>query len=133
MYDFVSPKSPFFTALWGIGLGFLENVFHSFSHRPWPSDSPTCLRETLRERENLMVQIKNLHIEIVFYCTDKFEAFKETFPYFNHLNRTWWLTEKFISRNILLSIFFPNSIFVFKQMLGFKCWWNNLLTIIYLH
>lgn len=32
-----------------------------------------------------MVQIKNLHIKISFYCTDKFKAFKETFPYFNHL------------------------------------------------
>lgn len=42
-------------------------------------------KRSKKQLKSLMVQIKNFHIEINFYCTDKFEAFKEIFPYFNHL------------------------------------------------
>lgn len=38
-----------------------------------------------KQLQSLMVQIKNLSIEIDFYCTDKFEAFKEVLPYYSHL------------------------------------------------
>lgn len=41
-----------------------------------------CNRKQL---QSLMVQIKNLQIEVGFYCTDKFEAFRETLPYSKHL------------------------------------------------
>ena len=38
-----------------------------------------------KQLQSLMVQIKNLSIEIDFYCTDKFEVFKDVLPYHNHL------------------------------------------------
>ena len=38
-----------------------------------------------KQLQSLMVQIKNLSIEIDFYYTDKFEAFKEVLPYYHHL------------------------------------------------
>lgn len=37
-----------------------------------------------KQLKNLIVHIRNHHIEIGFYCTDKFEALKETFLYFKH-------------------------------------------------
>lgn len=38
-----------------------------------------------KQLQSLMIQIKNLHIEIGFYCTDRFEAFREVLPYSKHL------------------------------------------------
>jgi insertion element IS1 protein InsB len=73
MYSFVSKKAK---KVW---------IFYAYAPETKEILAVTMGKRSKKQLKNLMVQIKNLHIEIGFYCTDKFEAFKETFPYFNHI------------------------------------------------
>ncbi len=64
MYSFVSKKAK---KVW---------IFYAYAPETKEILAVTMGKRSKKQLKNLMVQIKNLHIEIGFYCTDKFEAFK---------------------------------------------------------
>ncbi len=60
-------------------------IFYAYAPETKEILAVTMGKRNQKQLQSLMVQIKNLHIEIGFYCTDRFEAFKEVLPYCKHL------------------------------------------------
>lgn len=73
LHSFVSKKSK---KVW---------IFYAYAPETKEILAVTMGKRNRKQLQSLMVQIKNLSIEIDFYCTDKFEAFKEVLPYYSHL------------------------------------------------
>ena len=73
MYSFVGKKGK---KVW---------IFYAYAPETKEILAMTMGKRNRKQLQSLMVQIKNLYIEIDFYCTDKFEAFKDVLPYFKHL------------------------------------------------
>lgn len=73
MFSFVSKKRK---KVW---------IFYAYAPETKEILAVTMGKRNRKQLQSLMVQIKNLHIEVSFYCTDKFEAFREVLPYCKHL------------------------------------------------
>lgn len=73
MYSFVGKKDK---KVW---------LFYAYAPETKEILAITMGKRSRKQLQSLMIQLKNLHIEIDFYCTDKFEAFKEILPYYSHL------------------------------------------------
>ncbi|WP_435356937.1 IS1 family transposase [Emticicia sp. SJ17W-69] len=73
MYSFVGKKNK---KVW---------LFYAYAPETKEILAITMGKRSRKQLQSLMIQLKNLHIEIDFYCTDKFEAFKEILPYYSHL------------------------------------------------
>lgn len=72
-YSFVGSKSK---KVW---------IFYTYALETKEILAVTMGKRSRKQLQSLMIQLKNLKIEIGFYCTDKFEAFKEVLPYYKHL------------------------------------------------
>lgn len=73
MYSFVGSKNK---KVW---------IFYAYAPETKEILAVTMGKRSRKQLQSLMIQIENLKIEIGFYCTDKFEAFKDVFPYYKHL------------------------------------------------
>ncbi len=73
MYSFIGKKDK---KVW---------IFYAYAPETKEILAVTMGKRNRNQLQSLMIQIKNLHIIIDFYCTDKFEAFKGVLPYDNHL------------------------------------------------
>lgn len=73
MYSFVGKKDK---KVW---------IFYAYAPQTKEILAVTMGKRSRKQLQSLLVQLKNLRIEIDFYCTDKFKAFKEVLPYYNRL------------------------------------------------
>lgn len=68
MYSFINNKDK---KVW---------IFYAYAPETKEILAVTMGKRSKKQLQSLMVQIKNLHIEIDFYCTDGFDAFKKVLP-----------------------------------------------------
>lgn len=73
MYSFVYQKNK---KVW---------IFYAYAPETKEILAITMGKRSKKQLRSLMLQLKHLKIDIAFYCTDRFEGFKDLLPYFQHL------------------------------------------------